>query len=86
MLKVVQSVEDSWPVLFREAMGRFKVKVLPEIEPLKILPAVPVAKVVTGLAPNRVEVEVQVGWPVPLLIKKLPAVPAWLKRKVLPSE
>jgi hypothetical protein len=32
------------------AKGRFKVKVLPEIEPLKIVPVVPVAKAVTPVS------------------------------------
>jgi len=33
-----------------EAKGRFRVKVLPEMEPLKIVPDVPVAKVVTPVS------------------------------------
>jgi hypothetical protein len=33
-----------------EAKGRFRVRVLPEIEPLKIVPVVPVARVVTTLS------------------------------------
>jgi len=85
LLKVNQSAAWSWPVLLMEEKGRLRVKVVPEIEPLKMLPEVPVAKLVTGLPPNRVEVEVQVGWPAPLLIRKLPATPAWLNLKVVPS-
>ena len=42
-LKVVQSVEESWPVLDAEAVGRLMVKLLVEIYILKMLPAEPVA-------------------------------------------
>lgn len=46
-------------------------------------PVVPVETI--GVPLNKVEVEVQVGWPEALLMRKLPALPAWLKRKVEPS-
>ena len=50
MLKFRKSEPCNCPVLVMEAKGRFRVKVLPEIEPLNMFPAVPVAKVVTVLA------------------------------------
>ena len=50
LLKVNQSEAWSWPVLTAEEKGRFKVKVLPKIEPLKMLPVVPVANTVTPVS------------------------------------
>jgi hypothetical protein len=58
LLKLVQSAARSWPVLEMEEKGRFKVKVLAEILPLKMLPVVPVAKVVTTLLDRVIWVEV----------------------------
>ena len=50
MLKVTQSVPCNWPVMLLAEYGRFKVKVLPEILPLKIVPEVPVASTVTPVS------------------------------------
>ena len=50
LLKVAQSAACSWPVLAMEAKGKLRVKVEPEILPLKILPVVPVARVVTPVS------------------------------------
>ena len=46
LLKVVQSAACSCPVFTEEARGRFRVNVFPEMLPLNIVPAVPVARVV----------------------------------------
>ena len=57
-------------MLVMEANGRLRVRVFPEIEPLKMVPAVPVARVVTVLvaeAKPRVEVETKVGTPEALI-------------------
>ena len=40
----------NWPVMPLAAKGRFRVRVLPEIEPLKMLPVVPVARTVTPVS------------------------------------
>ena len=50
LLKVTQSVPCNWPVMLLAEYGRFRVKVLPEILPLKIVPEVPVASTVTPVS------------------------------------
>jgi len=52
--------------------GRFKVRVLAEMLPLKMLPVVPVAKVVTTLVLREIWVEVPIKAPCPPLLKDRP--------------
>ena len=66
MLKVNQSVSDSWPVLTMEAVGRLMTKALPEplveVEILKILPELPVETllmILTGWLITKLLVEVE---------------------------
>jgi hypothetical protein len=88
-------------VLFKEAMGRFRLRVFPEILALKILPVVPVATALT--TPEAMEmVEVPVmdmpvpwvrreemsenkGAEEPALLKTWKAVPTRVDLKVEPS-
>ena len=101
LLKEVQSALESWPVLTKEEVGKFRVKVLPEIEPLKMLPVVPVASVVTTeeetemvevpdrLMPvpafKRVLMSEKLGAEAPLLLKSWKVVPTKVDLKVEPS-
>ena len=56
LLKVVQSVLSSWPVLRLEAKGRLKVKALELEARLKMLPLVPVARLMAGPVAPLIEV------------------------------
>lgn len=71
LLKVNQSLAWSWPVLTLLAKGRLRVKVLEEILPLKIAPAVPVARVVTTLVPKEILVEVPIKTLCPPVMERL---------------
>src|ERR1035437_4029334 len=72
---MVQSRAGSWPVLTPLAKGRLRVRVLLALEPLKMLPAVPVASVVTTLLPRLmvVDVPIRTCWP-PMMERLLPTV------------
>jgi hypothetical protein len=59
LLKVAQSVLVRLPVFTMEALGIEMVKALPEMVAVNRLPVVLVDTVVTGVPPNKVEVEVQ---------------------------
>ena len=78
LLKVAQSAASNCPVLEMEENGKFMVKVFPEIFPLNIVPAVPVAKVVTTLeaeAKPKVEVDTKDRLPLPSSISKVLVAP-----------
>ena len=70
LLKVTQSVPCNWPVMPLAEYGRVKVRVEPEIEPLKMLPVVPVARTVT---PESVEAKVICPAVVVVMVMFVPA-------------
>lgn len=87
LLKLNQSVLDSWPVLVMLEIGRLMTKALVEVVMLKMLPAVPVETLLMLLTEPRPkdEVATKVGAALPLLWRICPAVPTKLERKVVPS-
>ena len=82
LLKLKKSAACSWPVLTMEEKGRFRVKVLEEMLPLKIVPEVPVARVVT---PVSVEAMVICPGVVVVMVMLAPAtrLPGWYLVPVL---